>query len=69
MDVRETRIGRAYTALVIRGPGGASLTIANPELTERLSPSVVTNYQRRLGIKTSFASDPEQPTSPKDEIE
>ena len=63
MQVRQTRAGRAYNALVFTKPDGASLTIPDPDFTERLSPSVVTNYQRRLSIKTKFAAMPEHPSS------
>ena len=61
VEARQTRAGRAYNALVVSGPGGAKLTIVDPEFTERLSPSVVSSYERRLGIKTRFAGLPEQP--------
>lgn len=32
----------------------ACLSIAQPDLAERLAPSMVAHYQRRLGIKTRF---------------
>ena len=58
------RDGRAYQVLEIRNPaGGGRLTIPDPDLLEHLSPSVVGNYQRRLGLKTPFASKP-SPTPP-----
>lgn len=61
MEFRESGAGYAYPALVIHGPAGSVLTIPDPDFTEYLSPSVVTNYQRRLGIKTDFSGLPEEP--------
>ena len=59
VDVRQTEAGRAYEALQIKNPDGGRLIIPDPDLAEHLSPSVVTNYQRRLGLKTPFAATPD----------
>jgi hypothetical protein len=42
--------------------GGRAL-MADVDMQERLVPSQVAYLQRRLAIKTPFASTPEQPTS------
>ena len=63
LTTRTSRDKRSYGVLVIRNEAGARLVIVNPDFEERLAPSVVSNYQRRLGISTRFASMPEQPTS------
>jgi hypothetical protein len=57
--VRATARGRTYVALVVTNPLGGTLTIPNPQFEERLSPSMVSQYHRRLGIKTPFAEKPE----------
>ena len=59
VDVRQTESGRAYEALQIRNPQGGRLVIPEPVLDEHLSPTVVANYQRRLGLNTPFASTPD----------
>lgn len=61
--IRETKSGRAYEAYELRNPRGGRLVVPNPDLQERLVPSIVSQYQRRLGIKTPFATLPE-PSSP-----
>ena len=59
MVVGSTRTGRSYEALKIVKPGRGRVVILNPDLGERLVPSMVSYLQRRLGIKTPFAEMPE----------
>ena len=59
--VRSTRKGMSYESLEITNPEGGRVAIPNPDFDERLVPSMVSFYQRRLGIRTPFASQPEQP--------
>jgi hypothetical protein len=62
---RTASSGQAYNVLRIDNPvSGCGVLIVNPDFSEHLSPSTVTYYQRRLGIKTSFAA---QPGSPSDD--
>jgi hypothetical protein len=56
--------GQAYQVLELAAPSGARLAIPRPDMDERLAPNTVGNYQRRLGIKTSFHAMPlDPPTS------
>lgn len=48
---------------VTNGTSGARIAIPDPDLMERLTPSMVTHYQRRLGIKTPFAELPQADSS------
>lgn len=61
VSVRSTCSGRAYEAVVINNPNGGQLTVPNPDYDERLTTSVISNYQRRLALKTPFAAMPEAP--------
>jgi hypothetical protein len=61
--VRSTKSGRTYEAWVIANPAGGTLTIPNPSFQEPMAPAIVSQYQRRLGIKTPFAEVPEQTPS------
>ncbi len=58
---RLTKSGRPYTACVLVNPAGGVLTLPDPDITERLSPYMISQYQRRLGLKTPFPSAPEPP--------
>ena len=58
--VRTANSGRAHEVLKIGNNVGARVLIVDPDFKEYLSPSTVGYYQRRLGIKTSFAAAPEQ---------
>ena len=51
--------GETYQALVICSPEGGQVVVPDPDLLEYLSPSMVSYFERRLGIKTPFASRPE----------
>lgn len=57
--------GRAYSVLVIDNPQGGFVVIAEPDVNERLSPSTMSHYQRRLGINTDFAAMPEIQVHPR----
>jgi hypothetical protein len=60
VSIRNTVNGRSYTVLTMRNTktsGRAMVT--NPDFEERLSPSMVSYFQRRLGIKAPFAALPE----------
>lgn len=60
VSIRNTASGRSYTVLTIRNTKTSGRAIvSNPDFEERLSPSMVSYYQRRLGIKTPFAALPE----------
>ena len=56
---RISKNGVPYTALVIENTQGGYLTIADPDMSERLTPHMISQYQRRLGLKTPFPSAPE----------
>jgi hypothetical protein len=51
--------GRPYQTLVIENSHGGFVVIAEPDMDERLVPSTVSYYQRRLGISTAFAAEPD----------
>jgi hypothetical protein len=57
--VRATKEGRSYESIRLENPTGGHVTIPNPAYEEHLEPSMVSHYQRRLGIKTPFAAAPE----------
>ncbi len=57
--VRQTSAGRAFNSFEMRSPGGGRVAIVDPDMDEVLAPSEVAYYQRRLGIKGTFASTPE----------
>jgi predicted PhzF superfamily epimerase YddE/YHI9 len=59
IKVQHRPTGQAYQVLEIRKSNGGSVAVAEPDLEERLEPSMVTYLQRRLGIKTPFAAQPE----------
>lgn len=61
--VRSRSSGEAYELMIIRNGDGARVVIAKPDMAERLAPSQVAYLQRRLAIKTPFASTPEPPAS------
>jgi hypothetical protein len=56
---RTAKSGRAYQVLRIDNPDGCWVIVANPDFTEHLPPSSVAYLERRLNIKTHFASTPE----------
>lgn len=56
---RVSRSGKASHILKIENSNGGQVLIEDPDYTERLTPSFITYLQRRLGIKTPFASEPE----------
>ena len=53
--------GQPYQSLEITSPTGSRAVLANPDMNEHLAPSMVSYFQRRLGMKTPFPSEPEQP--------
>lgn len=65
IKVRVRKSGQPYTALEIVNPAGGSVVVADPDLEEYLAPSEVAYLQRRLAIKTPFASTPELTPEPK----
>jgi hypothetical protein len=52
--------GQPYQSLEITSPTGSRAVIVNPDMNEHLSPSMVSYFQRRLGMKTPFPAEPEQ---------
>lgn len=52
--------GQPYRALEITSPTGSRAVLVNPNMDEHLSPSMVSYFQRRLGMKTPFPGEPEQ---------
>ena len=52
--------GQPYQSLEITNPAGARTVFVNPDMDERLAPSMVSYFQRRLGMKTPFPAEPEQ---------
>ena len=51
--------GRPFTVYVILAPDGRFVTSVGIELDEYLTPTTVARFDRRLGIKSSFPSLPE----------
>lgn len=63
IKVRVRADGSAYRVLEITNTkNGNTVVMANPDMAEYLAPSQVAYFQRRLAIKTPFASTPEAPT-------
>lgn len=58
-----TITGQPYRSLEITGPAGSRVVLADPDLNEYLTPSMVSYFQRRLGMQTPFPGVPEQPDS------
>jgi len=54
--------GQPYQSLEITGPAGSHVALANPDMNEHMAPSMVSYFQRRLGMKTPFPGEPEQST-------
>lgn len=52
--------GQPYQSLEITSPTGSRAVLVNPDMNEHLSPSMVSYFQRRLGMKTPFPAEPEQ---------
>jgi hypothetical protein len=52
--------GQPYQSLEITSPTGSRAVMVNPDMKEHLSPSMVSYFQRRLGMKTPFPGEPEQ---------
>ena len=48
--------GRPYTSIRIYKEGGPSIVLVDYDQSERLPPTMVYHLDRRLGIKSSFAS-------------
>jgi hypothetical protein len=57
--VRTDQTGRAFTSLELEGPHGGRVAMVVSAMDERLVPSQIAYMQRRLGLKTPFASTPE----------
>jgi hypothetical protein len=53
--------GQPYRSLEITSPTGSRAVLVNPNMNEHLAPSMVSYFQRRLGMKTPFPGEPEQP--------
>ena len=51
--------GQPYRSLEIISPTGSRAVLANPDMDEHLSPSMVSYFQRRLGMQTPFPAEPE----------
>jgi hypothetical protein len=51
--------GQPYQSLEITSPAGSRAVLVNPNMDEHLSPSMVSYFQRRLGMKTPFPAEPE----------
>jgi len=64
---RTRATGQPYTSLEISAPSGARLAIPRPNMNQRLEPSLVVHYQRRLGIKSPFAAMPPEPSCAADD--
>lgn len=62
LKVRTRDDASAYEVLEITSKTGCTVAVPNPDMNERLAPSQVAYFQRRLAIKTPFAATPEQPT-------
>jgi hypothetical protein len=54
--------GQPYRSLEITSPAGSRAVLVNPDMDEHLAPSMVSYLQRRLGMKTPFPAEPEQPS-------
>jgi hypothetical protein len=39
------------------------VVLVNPDMDEHMAPSMVSYFQRRLGMKTPFPAEPEQPSN------
>jgi len=50
--------GKSLTVIQIENAEGKILTVTGLEMNERLAPSVVERFDRRLGVKSPFASKP-----------
>jgi hypothetical protein len=55
---QETAAGQEVAVITITNPRGGHVIVVAPDLEERLPPSTVAYFQRRLGIKTPFNSGP-----------
>ena len=51
--------GPPIQVIEISNPNNGRVCIVDMDLKERLAPSMVTYFQRRLGIKSGFPSAPE----------
>ncbi len=62
MQNRTRKNGQSYRALVIQKTGTTvSMTIVNPDWDELFLPTMVSNVQRRLGIKMPFSEQAVEP--------
>jgi hypothetical protein len=61
--VKQSKSGKPINVIVVENNGVGFATIPNPKLDQRLEPSMVAYYQRRLAIKTPYAATPEQTKS------
>jgi hypothetical protein len=52
--------GQPYRSLEIVSMTGSRAVMVDPDMDEHLSPSIVSYFQRRLGMKTPFPGEPEQ---------
>lgn len=50
--------GIPHPELVIDGPTGGWVVVVEPDFQERLAPSEVSRYDRRLGVVSPFPSAP-----------
>lgn len=55
--------GQPYRSLEITSPSGSRAVLVNPDMDEYLVPSMVSYFQRRLGMQTPFPAEPEQTTN------
>jgi hypothetical protein len=63
-----SRNGSSHEVLHIKGSAARQrVAIVDPDPNERLAPSTVTYYQRRLGIKSPYPAAPE-PSAPEDDV-
>lgn len=53
-NVRTSSKGRGYTSIEISSSTGSRLAIVDVPQDERLAPSTVSHYLRRLGIKKTY---------------
>ena len=64
-----SQTGQPYQSLEISNPNNGRVAIANPDLEEHLTPSMVSYLQRRVGLKSPFPGEPEQPSPDTEYVE
>lgn len=66
--VKTTKNGRSYQVLRILNPKGGHVEMAEPDFDELMMPTMVSQFQRRLCIRTPFAELP-QPTPAETQVD